>query len=387
MNFLKYGLALSFLALLTNCGGEGRRTAQVASTDIADYAGASCHFRFDEGEAAVRLSGSDVTVTHFGKKFDRNLLLPLLRASAAEVVRFAQENGVRFYKSADPIGGGACPFAATLPEAPADLKAEFSAVGGSGATTGLYLPLQSPNLPSTNELAAIVVRTDTNKWVLVHEYMHHLFEMQRKADGVRSLNLEDNFTSRYDEYRLAFAAAHLATGPERNDKIKDAVAKLKSFNEAALLLLQTNALEEMTVESYLAHLLDQNQFAFVHKQQRLNSAMYIMSSAKEPSTMLAQLTNLNANFAKEFDDDLDALYESRVELIHLADPLEEYSAELASLTSAERTYMTSQGFTETKANAGIIGMAPGRGNTVLPYGHPKNLEEPIAKIQALLEGH
>jgi hypothetical protein len=385
MNFLKYGLALSFLALLTNCSGEGRRTAQVASTDISDYAGASCHFRFDEGEAAVRLPDSDVTVTNFGKKFDRNLLLPLLRASAAEVVRFAQENGVRFYKSADPISVGACPFAATLPEAPADLKAEFAVVGGSGATTGLYLPLHSPNLASTNELAAIVVRADTNKWVLVHEFMHHLFEMQRKADGVRSLNLEDSFTSNYDEYKLAFAAARVASGPVRIEKIKDAVAKLKSFNEAALLLLQTNALEEMTIESYLAHLLDQNQLAFVHKQQRLNSAMYIMSSAKEPSTMLSQLTNLNANFAKEFDDDLDALYESRVELIHLADPLETYSAELASLTSEERSYMTSQGFTETKANAGIVGTALGLGNAVFPCGQTKNLEEPIAKIRTLLE--
>jgi hypothetical protein len=309
---------------------------RVISSGQSEYSIASCLYRFNEGPRTLELPGQKIQNTSFGKPLDLNLLTPVLRSSAAELVRFAETKNVRFYKTAAFLSGG-CGFAESLPPAPQDLETSF--VSGGQEVVGLYLPANSPDSPSTKDLAAIVVAQDSNKWTLTHEYMHHLFQLERPKNSERH-QLQDAVTLAQQEFETSDRTRGESVVSVKKTATRSAVAKLKALNQAVVALLKATFLEEMTIDSFLADKLVSNELAFIPESQRISAATYTMRSGVAASSMLRTLMMIDVSTHNRYSEDTDAQDES--ELDGLDTDITKLMGEISVLNEKASKFLASQ---------------------------------------------
>lgn len=287
-------IATNFLLTACNQGG-GKASEQVLPVDVTGYSEASCLYKYNEGGMAQSKASTNIKATYFQKRYDDSLLQPVLAASASEVVHFAETTGVRYY-STSAFQAESCELMASLPASPYDLQNEFSRVSKGGSITGLYLSVHTDGLVSTKDLAAIIVRLDANKWILVHEFMHHIFDLQNMAEGIDGGKVKDNLVKSEREFDAANDAIKSATSANQKDLIRQAAAKLIVYNQNMILLLKSYYLEEMTIETTLVDALANQQLKLVLPKQRINGAGYTISSSKKAYHYLDSITTDNTNF-------------------------------------------------------------------------------------------
>lgn len=273
--------------VIAGCGsgsGGDKKLSDVVNNDVSQYSYASCLYKYDEGPLASPLLSSDVRTSYFGKKIDHALLSPVLRASGSEVVRFAENTGVSFYK-VEASAVGSCGFAAVLPDAKPDLNAEFKKFSKDSNILGLYLGQNTPDLVSTQNSAAIIVRKDVNKWVLVHEYLHHLFHKQLVLEG-GSEDIKSEFKAVATEYDLVKEKSKNASGAEAKELTSKTAKLLAQMSDKFLEVMRQYYLEEMTIESLLAEEFNSGRLTLVVEGQRINGAAYTVVSAKKTEKLI-----------------------------------------------------------------------------------------------------
>ena len=285
--------ALCAVTALTSCSGSDSQSKvtdqapqpqQDMGSDFAQYNRASCQFGFTQGNSASLKGPQNIQNIFFDKKLDRSLLEPVLGASAAETIRFAEETGVRFYKISPKVPSN-CGFLQSLPQAPLDLQDEFQEANTSGGVVGLYLFAGTVGIKSTDEKAAIVVRSDANKWTVVHEYLHHLFHIQSGNESDLS-DLQSEYQRITLEYKNLRKKVTKVKAKDRTELINKLADKLTDAGQLLLLLLKKYYLEEMTIEMLLAQELSEGRFTQVIEDQRLNGAAYTVLSADKARRLL-----------------------------------------------------------------------------------------------------
>lgn len=342
---LATSMLLVFNFTLMGCkGSDSKKTEQVGTDDVTGYSEASCLYKYHEGPMALSKSTADVRTSFFGKHFDLNLLRPVLGASGAEVVRFAETTGVRYYKTAAKVHAGStsCGFLSELPQAPYDLDAKFKEVSGEkDSVLGLYWGLKSPGLSSTNSIGTITIRENANKWILVHEYMHHLFEIQAVAEGVNVSGLSASIVAKSNDYLVAYKALKDSNTSNRSALVKEAASKFAILNAEYLVLLRQYTLEEMTIESTLAEKLDSRELSFVLDKQRINGAAYIMQSAKKAAEQLSIYKDENERLRYTYYSEINASSEGS-QLLELSKKMDSITSEMSSLSAKAKSFLNSK---------------------------------------------
>ena len=282
---------LLLAGMISGCkGGDGdsKPAKPLPDEDVVDYTTASCEFKADEGQAAATiLPNVDLVTSYFGKKFDRNLLKGVLSASTTETVRFAQLTNVTFH-SVSPFKKKSCLMASFLPEASSFYQTKFDSVGDS--TLGLYLSPKNGLVDGANAEAMILVRRDANRWVFVHEFMHHLFSKE-----VQLINKTDEELKA--DVKQAIAGLDLAESNYKKSKSADhGKIYLNLIKRIAISfpeILRRFTLEEMAIESVLSDNLTEGRFTNVPVNQSINGAAYIYQSAKKAESNLNAVLTIN----------------------------------------------------------------------------------------------
>ncbi len=176
-----FSLVVSFCSLqMTACGETHTEGAREVPVDD-NYDIASCAYSLNDGPNLLNLSYTpDIQKTYFEKSIDLGKLNKVLPASAEASISFMKTTELEIYKINSDYGR--CKMFSSLTLAPKDLQDHWDKVQGDGETSiivGLYLPKAKKDLTSVSDKAAFLIREDTSRWTLVHEYTHHLFRLEQ----------------------------------------------------------------------------------------------------------------------------------------------------------------------------------------------------------------
>lgn len=296
----------------------------------------SCQYSYSQGDLApLTVSSPKMKTTYFDKQFDENKLAAVLDTSAAETVRFAEMTGVKYYKTTFmQAATDACAFAGDLPSAPNQLMSFFNSGGDS--VLGVYLPKMFQGYPDLANSPAILVRIDSDRWTLVHEYMHHLFSSLENTK-LTDDQVKKNYGNQMDGYLSKIKSAKAGISSEKN--YREAVDYLSAGDASLIELLKRFFLEEMTIEANLGEKFDARQMEYVPASMRLNGAAYTLSSAEKikaflslhedeiSKTRLALNAEGSAKYKNELNKlqaDLDAFTKLRTEMRPLVSKATDY---------------------------------------------------------------
>jgi hypothetical protein len=253
--------------------------AQVASAQqpingLTEYERLACEFSASAGEG-IDLKASqahDIRETHFHKKIDYAELLAVAHASVKDTIEYVQSKGIRIYvgdeDSLAPCGG----VFSSLPPLPADLIEEWHADREDGELrAGMFLPPTG-----ASEDPVIILRRDANRWTLLHEFGHFLFDsgLRGNPNYVTPQEISDELERRMQW--LAAAVADPKLSAENFTKVTDL------FHDTAPLvyvLAIRSSLEEVTIELMLGDAYQRQEITYTPASARA-SFSYIVSSIK-----------------------------------------------------------------------------------------------------------
>lgn len=239
-----------------------------------DYDTKSCVYNFNQGSSArlEKMSQVRIETTVFNKEFNIALFEGVASASVAESMNFISQTNVSIYKT-DGIRTNQCErnLFETAKDMPSDLKDKWNSVGDQGVMA-IYLPKGERGLPTNYDKAAIIIRQNTNRWTLVHEFMHHLFELKSSEAGVDTNQLKDDFNRQMN--RLTEISK--SSKPD-SEIIMDMAPVAKQLFEAFDALMVHFTLEEMAIESFMKKQKSKGVLQYVPE----SSNWYINESAKK----------------------------------------------------------------------------------------------------------
>jgi hypothetical protein len=299
--FLVTGIVLSSIVACSNSSSDGG--GNLRDKKVISYNTKSCEFSLNQGDSAKTwlLGTRDVKTAYFGKEFNRAYLDAVSTASVSETIHFVNQTGATVYKSSlvDTKDCSSSLFA-SADSMPSDIENKWNEStktddDSDSFVLGLYLPkTDSAKYPSLTNGAAIIVRENTNRWTVVHEFMHHLFMLRASEQGY------DETTARMN---YIYGLSELQTIAKRKD-LSDAekalalVEPLKKYVAGLDSMMIHFTLEEMTIEATLKDSLAGGQLQYVPK----NSNWYINKSAE---TAVEQYQN-PYDLAKNIRDVLSA---------------------------------------------------------------------------------
>lgn len=296
---------LASLAFVLNsllaCSNSGSSTPLV--TPKTNGQTQSCDFGLNEGDPAQfsllgieRLSKAD-----FDKEFNAAYLDAIGTANIPNTLKFIQQTGAVVYKSSlIPTKGCSQNLFTEASPMPSDVQSRWDAANGTTESDtyilGLYLPQnKETDAPSLKRNAAIIIRENTNRWTLVHEYMHHLFMVRALQQGYSDAQTNSVFKSSLDEVTQI---------SNRTDISKAEMAALSALPYARLAkALDTKlihyTLEEMAIEARLQQALSQGRLKYVPK----NSNWYIAQSGKSALEIYAAIENMGSTLLSDLSRD------------------------------------------------------------------------------------
>lgn len=290
-SFLVIGL---FVILTTSCDNSSSSKSEPkreTPQELSELEKASCEFKADEGGVApTNAPASKMVKSHFQKSMDESLILPVLEANAMETVRFAKFSNLDIY-SVNAMSQKSCKMLAFIPSAGSTERNIFTEIQNSkkdSTLLGLYFPPESKQFNGNNKTALMLVREDTTRWTLVHEYMHHLFSKEVHLIK-RDIDLKADFEQEYANYEKAYEE-YKKTGSNLSlFSIAKSFEKMIGFR---IELLKRYTLEEITIETYLIAQHSAGKFKFVPRIELAGAKSYIKSNveaAQEANTSLTEL--------------------------------------------------------------------------------------------------
>ncbi len=275
--------------LLSSCGGgssDSPKIVDVIGKKKITKTRPSCDYAFTEGGyAPSTLPATNVKASRFLKKYDASLIQSVQAASGSETARFAALAGVTFYQVADlDIDEKDCLFTQTLPEAPSSVLKYFrdteddvkSEDGGKSTLLGFYLDKEIvEQISGTTSIGPVItVKNDSERYTMVHEFFHYIFDLSREVSGTQlQINLAQSnqaFSDAADDYSSVETMANL-------EKL---TVTFDNFSKDLIKVLKEYTLEEMSIEYELNDLYQRNALQYVNYYSRLNGDFYSVSSAE-----------------------------------------------------------------------------------------------------------
>lgn len=271
-------LATALFLSLAAC--QEKDAALVERPRISDKTGtndiASCEYEPEEGERAdlTYLKSTKMTDASFNKSYDRNWLTAVHRASGIETTELVEKTGAQVYKLITRVKG--CSFFKFLKAAPTDLEKVWRSAAGSaaggGSILGLYLPV-SEKFESTRNASAILVREITDRYTLVHEFMHHNFSSHLiQKTGISDQELKDQIAR---DSALLEGSASAYKSSRTVENAQRLVDSIKSVIKGYDQLMVRYPLEEIAIESILGRDYEVGNLRNVSELSYINGGVYI----------------------------------------------------------------------------------------------------------------
>lgn len=284
--FLVTGIVLSSIVACSGSSSDGDK--RQGPKGGGTY---SCQFSLTEGGQAdySALGTVNITQAYFDKEYNLNYLSAVYASSVENTLDFVNQTNVTVYKS-ELIPTNLCSsslFASARPMTK-DVKQRWNSANAGleddSVILGLYLPQTDSTLyPSLNKGAAIVVRENTNRWTLVHEFMHHLFKVRAAETGYNDDKAKAEYSS------LADVVEKIAQDKSLTDEQKyiKIARPFIDYVKAADVVYRQYFLEEVTIEATLKDAWTAGQLKYVPTEE---GNWYINKNAK---TALKIYTNLD----------------------------------------------------------------------------------------------
>ncbi len=383
MNPKKMFICFALISLLSACHSSGNKSKTedlLNDDDVSQYALASCKYGFTEGAMNTTWS-SRIEKTAFGKRFDAGKLDAVLDASLDSIVNLAALTGAIYYKT-DKYADNSCPSTDSLPQAPNDLQEYLDEVDSAGNIMGLYLQKETPNLPSTQHSAAILVKSDSNKWVVVHEFMHHLFQTQFTQDtGIADIKAHlELVETRYQKALSKISKYSSRYDQQSKEEAQTLIDAQAEYQQTLLDLIKTYPLEEVSIENKLAYEFESGNFTEVVEGQKINGAAYIISSSEKAIDLFGYLEDIDDNTRKVLGFTYYKADISRLREIN--DSVRDYRTETYRLKRAAQEYLE-----EKNLSYGILKAAKGPTEHVHSPGcsRQKEFDQIMDKIKNKLD--
>jgi hypothetical protein len=280
-------VCLTGVLILTACSAQGpddkaaRRVPELPSYDHASCRDVQPY----EGKTAPKenhLQNNYVTEKNFNKTYDRADLDAVLKASAVQTSVYVMDMGVNVYRI--PRAYNQCPMFYALPEVPANLMEvwnEIAGGNGEGQLAGAYFEIcegTCSDFQMTNP--TILVHEASDRWTLVHEMMHHNFNVIRKANrslpGINAVR-EQLMAGQANLEQLVGA---YETNKDRGTLTKNAT-QLSSMIDNIYVLLVNTTFEEIAIESLLLDEAAHGRFGYISTESANSAVWYIKYSRED----------------------------------------------------------------------------------------------------------
>lgn len=251
------GGAILVLGSMTACsGGGGGGGAQSFTAPGYDKIACSAQPP-DEGPAAKFANNAQTNFvpSFFFKPYDRFDLEAVLDASAVSTTDYVKSLGVKLFRVPRAELKGACQTYFNLEVAAQPLQAIWNeaAGGGTGGGTlaGLYFEYCDRDCQERSIVSPhILVDEASDRWTLIHELMHHNFNVGRKSDrNIASLGTVRSIIRRHTN-RLKTLMDDYKTLPNQQ-YLYDIAKEGDSLAKALYDLSVRNAFEEVAIEAQL----------------------------------------------------------------------------------------------------------------------------------------
>lgn len=329
---LRFELGLIFLLCIgaIGCSTSSDNSAHVVPDDNGSAA-ASCEFKSDEGgpSSMSLLSARKIERAAFAKEYNRSKLEGILTASVNETLGYVQADRVSVFKKEND--GRGCSIYAQVAAMPNGVVNYWESVQDKVLLSkveqvlaakekvrimGLYVGKTSKALEDSEEKKPfIIVRENSTRWTLVHEFMHHLF---------MSSALEKGHDDQAMIARLRTAIQRLNKFSEKDLKVED---RAKAAIEAALEYSAANDdfllhyyLEEMTIEDQLRKDYRAGNLKYVTEYDYQNAGWYIRYSADNFEKFVDPLKELAKTITDTIQDS-DIKESSKAALIEKLSPM------------------------------------------------------------------
>ncbi|OQW51941.1 MAG: hypothetical protein A4S09_09755 [Proteobacteria bacterium SG_bin7] len=269
----------------------------------------SCEFRYETGGTHISIP-EEVSTSYFDKRFESNHLRAIFSASGSQTIDYIQRVGsLRVWRANE--NAGKCQFFESLAVAPEKFKAIWSeasgGVGGKGVLLGLYLPKDHHKIPGNQP--TIILRDDTDRWTVVHEFMHHLFEIYREKNGQAQAAMLTNYIKTFEKMQKLAPEVNsdsfASYAREKQKKLlEDILAALTSFYDYKNFFITQGPLEEMAIETLIMSSYDM--FNYLPRAFK-SSAAYIVQSSKEAEKSLNADIDAAESTLKKISSDPDII--------------------------------------------------------------------------------
>ncbi len=286
--FLVTGFVLGSVAACSSGSDDGKNLT--APKEMNTF---SCQFTLTEGGTAdySALGTSKTARTYFEKEFNLNYLAAVYTSSVDETLRFVNLTGATVYKS-ELIPTNLCSSslytgAQTMPSDISDKwKSSNKDLPKGQVILGLYLPKKDSSLfPSLHKGAAIIVRENTNRWTLVHEFMHHLFMLRADETGYDDEGIRAEYSITKAIIENIFSDESL----DDNKKSQKSALPFARFAKAQDTLLLHYFLEEITIEAILKDASSNGVLKYVPTEE---GNWYIYESAKKALKLYEDISDV-----------------------------------------------------------------------------------------------
>jgi hypothetical protein len=258
------GAALALSACSGSGGGGGDTPTR--QQKVPNFNTQSCVFSLQDGGVAdmSALNASRIETAAFGKSFNSELLMAVGKASIPSTLAFIPKTNAIVYKTAQaPTQQCSKNLFDSLSAPPTDLQQQWQQAAPEKEDSilmGLYIPksqVPSTDVPSVATHAAIMLRTNTNRWTLVHEFMHHLFMLEAVAEGYNPSTERQKYVDATNQWN-DIASHKSMTTDQKIDALADVYVALVSTTNTQLIHFPLEEVaNEIKLKEYLAdHKLD-----------------------------------------------------------------------------------------------------------------------------------
>lgn len=355
--------------------------------DRSAYISQSHEYRPDQGDSvrSVR-SASPVVDGYFGKPYNQDWLSAIGHSSILDTVDYVESKGVRVYK-AEPVSQKSSHVFTAASTMTWDIDREWRladqplAGTSCGFLAGLYLGRGKMNystkkeIPSLKNEAAIVVREDTGRWTLVHEFMHHNFRTQANAQGYSDNRLQ----LRYRSVNAEKSALESNKALSNREYARRMSALFLQYVDIVDELIVHYYFEEVAIEALLQDQYASGKLQYVSGGAFENANRYINQSKK---VVLEVYRGMNATYDKLFRlTSTNGLFTEMKQIAHYTELRDQRLDQLSAVIDRHKAPAIHGLFSMT----GEILPADESIGAVMPCAHAQEIEGQFSEIALMMQ--
>jgi hypothetical protein len=248
------------------------------------YKAIGCEFDLTSGPAAAPVvtpgvADEGVEESYFSKKFDGRPWHALQDLSAQATYQLAQLWGLDVYRVPSDLGD--CRMFAGFSTAPPALQKQWDDIANDqgqkdNTLFGLYIPSSTNSIQGTSHAGAILLREDSSRWTLAHEFLHHLFRRESYRHGLK----DDELRTRVSEY------TQKVEGGKASPEV------VLQYFDVMVEMYRRWPLEEMTIETMMGEAYNAHALTSVPRGNLFWGSSYITTEAEKVSAQLTELKTL-----------------------------------------------------------------------------------------------